>query len=183
MPGVLLSRPSIVRTAARCLLTALVAAASFTWPAATPMSAQAVRRESPPVTTAPDLYDLDRDERLGGHTLARHVGRTDQELIERLRREPNISAASTWPDALTARRVVALAVNQSRRRIDEWTRRRGSRPNLVLNYQQRDGPPIGRSMFRGERVSRPCDRALVVLRWLEREQQWIVLTSYPETRR
>ena len=38
-------------------------------------------------------------------------------------------------------------------------------------------------MPRGARVSEPCDRALVVLRWLERERRWIVLTSYPETGR
>ncbi len=36
---------------------------------------------------------------------------------------------------------------------------------------------------RGDRVARPCDRALIVLRWQERERRWIVLTSYPETRR
>ena len=80
-------------------------------------------------------------------------------------------------------RTVALALAQSRDRIDSWASRRGSRPNLVLNYVQRDGTPVGRSLFRGERTSRPCERALVVLRWLERERQWIVLTSYPETRR
>ena len=170
------------RTAARLLVTAALLVASLLGGDSRPASAQALRRAAPPAATL-DLYDLDRDERLGGHTLARHVGRTDQQLLERLRREPNISAASTWPDALTARRIVAVTLNQSRRRVDEWTARRGSRPNLVLNYQQRDGPSIGQSMFRGERVSRPCDRALVVLRWLEREQQWIVLTTYPETRR
>jgi hypothetical protein len=35
---------------------------------------------------------------MGGHTLARHVGKTDAELIERLRREPQISSASTYTD-------------------------------------------------------------------------------------
>lgn len=144
--------------------------------------AQALRR----APVAPDdtgLYDLQHDEQLGGHTLSRHVGRTDQQLAERLRREPNISAASTWTDLAVARRAVGLAVQQSRGRIDNWASRRGSRPNLVLNYVQRDGSVLGRSLFRGDRTSRPCDRALVVLRWLERERQWIVLTSYPETRR
>jgi hypothetical protein len=146
--------------------------------------AQALRQRAPVVPgDQSQLYDLKHDEALGGHTLARHIGRTDDELAERLRREPNISAASTYSDVTAARRTVALAIEQSRARIDSWTSRRGSRPNLVLNYTQRGGPPIGRSLVRGERASRPCDRALVVLRWLERERQWIVLTSYPETRR
>ncbi len=129
------------------------------------------------------LYDLQGDERLGGHTLERHVGRTDEELAARLRREPNISAASTYTDVVTARRIVALAIARARARVDAWEARTGSRPNLVLNYATPDGAPIGRSLSRGQRVSRPAERALVVLRWYERERRWIVLTSYPETRR
>lgn len=129
------------------------------------------------------LYDLERDERLGGHTLARHVGRTDEQLAERLRREPQISAASTYADALMAKTTIALAIEQQRGRIDAWAARSGPRPNLVLNYTQRTGGPIGRSLARGARAAQPCDRALVVLRWLERERSWIVLTSYPESRR
>ena len=147
--------------------------------------AQALRQRAPAAVRGDhsQLYDLQHDEALGGHTLERHIGRTDDELADRLRREPNISAASTYSDVTAARRTVALTIERSRSRIDSWASRRGSRPNLVLNYTQRGGPPIGRSLFRGERASRPCDRALVVLRWLERERQWIVLTSYPETRR
>lgn len=129
------------------------------------------------------LYDLERDEALGGHTLARHVGRTDAQLADRLRREPQISAASTYDDALMAKTTIALAIQQSRSRIDAWAARRGPRPNLVLNYAQRGGGSIGRSLARGARAPQPCDRALVVLRWLEREKTWIVLTSYPEARR
>jgi len=29
---------------------------------------------------AVDLYDLERDEERGGHTLKKHVGRTDEQL-------------------------------------------------------------------------------------------------------
>lgn len=146
--------------------------------------AQAPRQAAPaPAGAQVALYDLLRDEAAGGHTLARHVGRTDDQLAERLRREPQISAASTYTDATTARRTVALALAQSRDKVQSWASRRGSRPNLVLNVTDRGGVPIGRSLPRGDRVARPCDRALVVLRWLDRERRWIVLTSYPETRR
>lgn len=145
---------------------------------------QALRQRAPAADQAQGpLYDLQADERMGGHTLERHVGKTDEELAARLRREPNISAASTYTDVLTARRIVALAIARSRARIDTWEARSGSRPNLVLNYATPDGAAIGRSLSRGQRVSRPAERALVVLRWYERERRWIVLTSYPETRR
>jgi hypothetical protein len=44
---------------------------------------------------AAERYDLSKDEERGGHTLERHVARADEELRQRLRRERNISAAST----------------------------------------------------------------------------------------
>lgn len=137
----------------------------------------AVRQRTP----AP--YDLATDEKLGGHTLARHVGRSDAELAERLQRERNISAASTYPDESTAARVVGAAIAQSKGQLDTWVARRGPRPNLVLRYQQSTGPPIGRSLARGARSPQACHRALVVIRWDERRQRWFVLTSYPETAR
>lgn len=143
-----------------------------------PQPAVAIGADRPAATA----YDLERDEALGGHTIERHVGKTDEELRARLRRESQISAASTYIDLETARRVVGAAVVQSRSRIDAWARRTGSRPNLVLNYTEPGGRSIGRSIRRGARVSVTAGRALVVLRWLPREARWIVLTSYPESR-
>src|SRR5258708_886659 len=52
-------------------------------------------------------YNLGRDEQRGGHTLARQVERTNEEVRERLPQERNISAASTWSDRQTARALVA----------------------------------------------------------------------------
>lgn len=133
--------------------------------------------------TAVVRRDLRADERMGGHTLARHVGRTDAELADRLRREPQITAASTYADVETAERVVGAALAQSTRRIDAWLQRPGPRTNLALNYLDGGGSPIGRSLQRGARASVPANRALVVLRWDDRNRHWLVLTSYPEVRR
>ena len=75
-------------------------------------------------------YDLERDE----HTLGRHVEQSDADLSEDLRREPRISAASTYTDRDTAERVVALALAQHRTRIDQWLARQGPRPNLAMDH-------------------------------------------------
>jgi hypothetical protein len=166
----------------RLLLAAAIAGLVALASIAAPLAATASQRGALERSRA-NAYDLQQDERLGGHTLQRHVGKTDADLAERLRREPNIAEASSYTDAATAARIVARAIEQNRRRIAQWEARRGRRPNLVFDYTQPSGPPIGRSLFRGERVSRACQQARVVLRWLERERRWIVLTSYPETRR
>jgi hypothetical protein len=125
--------------------------------------------------------DLSADEAMGGHTLARHVGRSDAQLAERLTRERQISAASTYTDRATAERAVAAALASSARQLDAWVKRSGRRPNLVLHYVERSGTPLGRSLARGQSRPAPAFRALIVLRWDERAVRYYVLTSYPET--
>jgi hypothetical protein len=118
---------------------------------------------------------------MGGHTLARHVGRTDEQLVERLRREPNISSASTYADRETAEQTIAAALEAPGRSFDAWLRRNGRRPNFSLRYAA--GRVIGRTISRGRTASTPCRFALIVLRWDERRGRYYVLTSYPEEHR
>ena len=165
-------------------------------PAPPPPQASAAPAAAPPAATreapAPPLdrgapavantgYDLARDEARGGHTLARHVGRTDAQLRERLRRE-QISAASTYVDRATAERVVARTLARQRSRVDQWLARKGSRPNLALDYRGDRGETIGRSLTRRSPQTIPCRDAVVVLRW-DGNRGFIVLTSYPEASR
>ncbi len=141
--------------------------------------AQAPRPANAPATRR----DLSIDESMGGHTLQRHVGKSDDDLRDRLRREPQISSASTYTDRATAERVVGAALASGGNRLSTWQARRGRRPNLVLNYAGPAGDPIGRSMSRGRPTAAPSRRALIVLRWDERRDRFYVLTSYPEVDR
>ena len=125
------------------------------------------------------VRDLNQDEAAGGHILRKHVGRTDEELLERLDRERNISGASTYTDRATAERALGAAIAQNQQRIQRWLDRPGGHPNLVLDY---DSPqPVGRTINRGERQSRACSHALVVLKY-NSPSGYYVLTSYPECR-
>lgn len=144
-------------------------------------------REGPQRKTAPapqstpvvDRYDLARDEERGGHTLKKHVGQTDEQLAERLQRERNISAVSTWTDLETAEETVTEALRANRERIESWMRRGYPRPNLALHYDA--GRVIGRSLRRGEDRPVDCTRAVIVLR-ADGPDSYYVLTTYPETR-
>jgi hypothetical protein len=126
-----------------------------------------------------ERYDLERDERRGGHTLDRHVGRTDEQLAARLRKEPKISAASTWTDRETAEETVAGAFRAERGRIENWIRRGERRPNLALHFNA--GRQIGRSLRRGDSQAVSCSSAIIVLR-ADGPIGYYVLTTYPETR-
>ena len=127
-------------------------------------------------TTGP-RRDLSQDEEAGGHTLKKHVGRTDDQLRERLRHERNISAASTYTDRDAAESAVGAALASNSAKVQHWLDRAGGHPNLVLDY---DGDhPIGRTLRRGDDQTQPCSHAVVVLKW-NGDAQFYVLTSYPE---
>ena len=145
-------------------------------PAPPPVTRQEPTAENAPKRAA-DRYDLERDEERGGHTLKKHVGRTDAELAERLERERNISAASTWTDVETAETTVAEALRAERGRMERWMRRGGRRPNLALHYDA--GHVIGRSLRRGDSQTVECTRAVIVLRD-DGPDSFYVLTTYPE---
>jgi hypothetical protein len=125
-------------------------------------------------------YDLARDEARGGHTLERHVGRSDQELRERLDRERSISAASTWTNREVAEETVAQALRAERDKIDRWEERGYRRPNLALHFEA--GRVIGRGMRHRDESSSPTTEAVIVLK-ADGSDGFYVLTSYPEDRR
>ncbi|MBK9610080.1 RNase A-like domain-containing protein [Candidatus Amarobacter glycogenicus] len=142
--------------------------------AVTPATAQ----PTPSAATTAKSRDLSIDEARGGHTLARHVGKSDAELLARLKAEPDISAASTYTDRATAERVVAQVITKKRAEIEKWEARDGSRTNLALRLAL--GVVIGRSIEQGETRAVEVRDAVVVLRWTG--TGWYVLTSYPEER-
>ncbi len=126
-----------------------------------------------------ERHDLSRDEQRGGHTLERHVARTDEELRERLQRERNISAASTWTDRETAEETIAEALRAERGHIENWMRHGYPRANLALHFGA--GRDIGRSLRRGETETVHCRDAVIVLR-ADGPDDYYVLTAYPEAR-
>jgi len=98
---------------------------------------------------------------------------------QRLEREHRITGASTFTDRSSAEHAVGEAIAHSRDRIDRWMGRPGGHPNLVLDY---DSPiPVGRTLNRGESQPHPCSHVLVVLKYSE-PNDYYVLTSYPECR-
>ncbi len=145
---------------------------------AAPDAAPAVTSEADHVAHPAFLgpsHDLSTDEQAGGHTLREHVGRTNDQLRERLAHE-NISAASTYTDRTFAEFAVGNALLQEQTRIEQWLAR-SSHPNLVLDY--RADQPVGRTLHRGDSTARSCSDAKVVLRWIS-SNEYYVLTSYPE---
>jgi hypothetical protein len=125
---------------------------------------------------AANRYDLVRDESRGGHTLERHVGKTDADLRQRLENE-SLSADSTYSDRATAEMAVAADIRDNAAKLKRWLERPGGHSNLVLDYDS--DKPLGRSMRPGESQSFPCSHTVAVLKWVS-PREYYVLTSYPD---
>lgn len=155
-------------------------------PSSTPNSAASPTSAAPtvitPSSTVPSAWgvivprDLEEDERSGGHTLSRHVGKSDAELAARLKAEPDISAASTYRTKELASLAVAGAIAANEKKIDDWEKKTGERANLAVRWT---APEVtGRTFDRDEKAAADTKDVVVVLRWSGKD--WYVLTSYPE---
>lgn len=145
-------------------------------PARTP-SPVGVRSTPTARSAVAERYDLSPDENMGGHTIARHVGKSDDELRARLKAEPDISAASTYTARAVAEETVFVAMSENASKVAAWRARKGDRPNLVIDVEMPFA--VGRSMRRGQ-AARETDSAVIVLKW--DGKGGYVLTSYPQER-
>ncbi|WP_027834246.1 RNase A-like domain-containing protein [Maritalea myrionectae] len=73
---------------------------------------------------------LTAQELAGGHTIARHVGKTDAQLVNRLINSPNIQNASTYTDQQTAELAITAGLTGVRVAVNNWA-------NNALHGQRR----------------------------------------------
>ena len=171
--------PSVWLTTAASLLLLFAGCGQMQGPPSAESASPAQSTRSAAPANRPGVrYDLKADEHRGGHTVKRHIGETDAELRERLERERNISAASTWTDLDAAEETVGEALQANRPRIEQWEERGTRRPNLALHFNA--GRVIGRSMYRGSDQAEDVTHAVIVLR--ADGPGFFVLTTYPEER-
>ncbi|MEM6275062.1 MAG: RNase A-like domain-containing protein [Myxococcota bacterium] len=118
--------------------------------------------------------DLRAHEARGGHTLEKHVGKTDGELRARLKREPDTAQMSTFVSEIEARRAVQKAIRENALKIAEWEANSPTR-KLELRTDFRGG----RVLRRNQRSSHSAVSARVVL-FSDGAGGWFVRTAYPE---
>ncbi|WP_368650540.1 ribonuclease YeeF family protein [Bacillus inaquosorum] len=118
-------------------------------------------------------------EAKGGHLIERHIGKTDEELIERLRTDPNphITASSTFKDRATAERIANSVLNDPKniKKIENWIDD-PKKPKLMLKYKG-DGEIIGRSVSRNSELVENVTNAKIILK--KDNNGNFILTGYP----
>ena len=95
----------------------------------------------------------------GGHTLAKHVGKSPEFLRNRLATEPNLHAASTFHDRQTAELAIAQVLAVNKKQLREWltTSSRGIQLTAEI-------PKVGFTVIRGTDEVAEVSQVMVVLR-------------------
>lgn len=119
--------------------------------------------------------------RLGGHTMARHVGQTDAQLLARVRTatRPGPKAVSTFADLATAERAITETLRANAAAVQAWSRSAaaGSKsPELehVLGYV------VGRGVQFGSTAVNDLSGVRIILKMESYNgKPFYILTAYP----
>jgi hypothetical protein len=128
------------------------------------------------------LVDLAAEEAAGGHTIARHVGKTEQELRRRLASNPRMDAASSFVDLAQATQAVDAALLAHASAIARWLARNGPRAlNSTLTLRWDQGRPLGQVLLRATGRVQTSSRMRLVLRLASLSNKgYIVVTAFPD---
>jgi hypothetical protein len=122
---------------------------------------------------------LAAEEATGGHTIARHVGRTEEQLRLRLMQEPRIPAATTFRNLGEAERVVAEAMRFNKEAIKTWAKAATAGQTKGFTYEA--GRVIGHGVVRSTNQVHQMSKVAVVLKKVvDQNRIYFVLTSYPK---
>ncbi|MHA7765872.1 T7SS effector LXG polymorphic toxin [Bacillus atrophaeus] len=113
-------------------------------------------------------------EARGGHLIDRHIGKTDEELLQRLQINKKIRASSSFTDRPTAERVANETLTKHKKEIEEWLNSDIDDP-LPLPY--RGTEVIGRGVRKGSNEVKDMTNARIVLK--KNEDGSFILTGYP----
>ena len=108
--------------------------------------------------------------------MEKHIGRTDQQLAERLQHEPHVPTASTFPDRATAESAISKVLDDNHSIIKDFLE--GTEHQLVIN--QRTPDPIGTSWVRGaETTTSGTQIRLIIRRDQEMPNGYRIHTGFP----
>ncbi|MDB2140115.1 RNase A-like domain-containing protein, partial [Clostridium butyricum] len=123
---------------------------------------------------------LDVHESMGGHLLKKHVGKSEQELLERLKNQPNISGSSSFSNENIAEDVCykILCDKNNKVKINEWLSDSKKGNKLVLDYKGIEEDFIGIGVKRGESSAKDMYNGMIVLK-KDGKGGYYILTGYP----
>ena len=113
-----------------------------------------------------------------GHTVAKHVGRTVEQLRQRLAAEPNIPKASTYESLSEADTTVSAAIEANKSEIETWLNDANAVPRKRINHNAN----VGKVLARNAQTTQAGSRVRVILQKPPNgvNLSYVIVTSFPE---
>lgn len=118
-------------------------------------------------------------KKIGGHTIRKHVAKTDEERLARLAQNPNLKAATSFESLQHAEKFITAALRANRFKIIRWANTQRSREALAITWHA--GTKTGYGFRQGSQIKWPATHVRIVLVCKEfRGLPYYILTAYPE---
>jgi hypothetical protein len=121
---------------------------------------------------------LAEEEAVGGHTIARHVARTEEQLQARLTAEARIPAASSFQSVRVAESVISDAFRVNAGQIRSWAAGAGNLSRMRIVYTAEKA--VGYGVVRATGKLEDMRKVLIVLQKTSQAgKAFFILTAYP----
>lgn len=107
--------------------------------------------------------------------MEKHVGRTNKQLLDRLKQEPNIPAASNFHDRASAELAISSAINENKTKIKNFLK--GSNNHLVIIQKSKE--PIGTSIKKKTTPAPEKETYLIIRRDKNMPNGYRIHTGFP----
>lgn len=114
-----------------------------------------------------------------GHTIEKHVEKSEAQLRERLDEEPHIPMASTYSNLSTAEQSIGRAIELRNNTIQDWLQNRKNEPRITLKVTAEPSVSIGSVLMRGDTATKEPNITVTVLVRDNSKLGWYIKTSYP----
>ena len=119
------------------------------------------------------------EESAGGHTIARHVARTEAQLQARLAAQKAIPVASSFRNIEEAERIVSLAMRANKEIIKAWAKSALAGQTKAISIEA--GRSIGYGVVRSSGKLTEMRNVLVVVKKVQDQNRiYFILTAYPK---
>jgi hypothetical protein len=113
--------------------------------------------------------------RIGGHTIAKHVGRSEAELWARLAAEPRIKVASSFESLSVAEDAISMVMRSNTSRVKVWAASNASQMCLIQDV----GSKVGYGVIRSTGEFVPLSKVKLFLRrGVHNGMPYFILTAY-----
>lgn len=117
----------------------------------------------------------------GGHTIERHVGKTEAELRQRLQNRPGLDEASSFKSLPEAEKLISKVLADNKYQIQMWVKHKPTNLQARMRLTRAFSSPTGIVIRRGSEEVKKCYSVRVVIDFKPfHGKPYFIITAFPE---